>query len=152
MAKKYAVSDATQTTNTTTAKTMAVVGSSATTVRAAVYDYIVGTAGTPADNSWRFALQRFTAAGTTTAKTPNPLDSADIAAVAICGVDASIEPTLTAATINVVIACNQRASFRWVAAPDGEIRGPATNANGIAATSLSNAGTVASFCTLHFME
>ena len=153
MSKKYAVSDATQTTNTTTAKTIAVVGTvTATLGRPAIYDYIVGASGTPADNAMRYALQRFTAAGTTTAKTANPLDSADMAAQATCGVDASIEPTLTAATINVVIAANQRASFRWVAAPDGEIRGPATNANGIAATSLSPAYTGATFATVHFME
>ena len=153
MAKKYAVSDGTQTTNTTTAKTMVVVGTvTATLGRPAIYDLIVGASGTPADNAMRYALQRFTAAGTTTAKTANPLDSADMAAQATCGVDASIEPTLTAATINVVIAANQRATFRWVAAPDGEIRGPATNANGIAATSLSPAYTGATFATVHFME
>lgn len=153
MAKKYAVSDATQTTNTTTAKTIAVVGSTtAAPVRPAIYDVIVGASGTPADNVLRFGIQRFTAAGTTTAKTPNALDPGDTAALAVCGVDASAEPTLTAAAILVVIAANQRATFRWVAAPDGELKGPVTNANGLAVTSLSPAYTGATFATVHFWE
>jgi hypothetical protein len=151
MAKKYAISDVTQTTNTTTAKTMGIV-IGGTTARPAVYDFIVGAPGTPADNAMRYGLQRSTTTGTTTAKTPNPLDSADMACVSTAGVDATIEPTLTAATINVVIAANQRATFRWVAAPDGEFRGPATASNGIAATSLSPAYTGATFATVHFME
>lgn len=153
MAKRYAVSDATQTTNTTTAKTIAVVGTvTATLIRPAIYDVIVGTTGTPADNAMRYGVQRFTVAGTTTAKTANALDPGDVASLATCGVDASIEPTKTAAAILVDIAANQRASFRWVAAPDGELKGPATNANGLAITSLSPAYTGATFATCHYWE
>jgi hypothetical protein len=130
MAKKFAVSDATQTTNTTTAKTIAVVGTvTATLIRPALYDIIVGASGTPADNVLRYGVQRFSAAGTTTAKTAAPLDTGDVASLA-----------------------NQRATFRWVAAPDGEIKGPATNANGLAVTSLSPAYTGATFATIHFVE
>lgn len=151
MAKKYAVSDATITAVTTTAKTMAIVTGTAA-IRPAVYDYIVGASGTPADNVMSYALQRFTVAGTTTAKVPNPLDSADQAAISVCGVNASAEPTYTAATINVVIPANQRASFRWVAAPDSEFRAPATAANGIGATVLSPAYTSTAACTVMFME
>lgn len=151
LSKKYAVSDAQIAAVAATAKTMAIVTATAA-IRPAVYDYIVGASGTPADNVMTYALQRFTVAGTTTAKTPNPMDSADAAAVAVCGVDASIEPTKTAATTNVVIPANQRASFRWVSAPDGEFRAPATAANGIAATVLSAAYTGVAACTVHFME
>lgn len=153
MAKKFAVSDATQTTNTTTAKTIAVVGTvTATLIRPAIYDIIVGASGTPADNVLRYGLQRFSAAGTTTAKTAAPLDTGDVASLATCGVDASIEPTKTAAFIMLEIPANQRATFRWVSAPDGEIKGPATNANGLALTSLSPAYTGATFGTIHFWE
>ena len=151
MAKKYGVSDALITATTTTAKTMAIVTATAA-IRPAIYDYIVGAAGTPADNVMQYALQRFTAAGTTTAKVPNPLDSADAAAVAVCGVDASIEPTKTAATINVVIPANQRASFRWVAAPDSEFRAPATAANGIGVSAFHASSTVATEATMHWEE
>lgn len=154
MAKKYAVSDATQTTNTTTAKTIAVIGTTtgAGVIRPAIYDVIVGAPGTPADNAIRYGIQRFTAAGTTTAKTAAPLDTSDVAALAVCGVDATIEPTLTAATILVVIAANQRATFRWVAAPDGELKGIGTTANGLAITSLSPAYTGSTFASAHFYE
>lgn len=151
MAKKFGISDAIITAVTTTAKTMAIV-TGTTAIRPAVYDFICGAAGTPADNVMQYALQRFTAAGTTTAKVPNPLDSSDAAAVSVCGVDASIEPTKTAATINVRIDANQRASFRWVAAPDSEFRAPATAANGIAATALSPAYTGTAGCTVLFWE
>ena len=154
MSKRYAVSDATQTTNTTTSKTIAVVGTTtgAGVIRPAIYDVIVGTTGTPADNAMRYGVQRFTAAGTTTAKTPSALDPGDVAALAVCGVDASIEPTKTAAMILVDIPANQRASFRWVAAPDGELKGIGTTANGLAVTSLSPAYTGATFATVHFYE
>lgn len=151
MAKKFAVSDATITAVAATAKTMAIVTGTAA-IRPAVYDYIVGASGTPADNVMQYGLQRFTAAGTTTAKVPNPMDSADAAAVAVCGVNASIEPTYTTTTINVIIPANQRASFRWVAAPDGEFRAPATAANGIGAHVLSPAYTSTAGCTVHFWE
>lgn len=153
MAKKFAVSDAQIAAVTTTSKTMAVVGTvTATLIRPAIYDVIVGTSGTPADNAMRYGVQRFTAAGTTTAKTASPLDPGDVASLATCGVDASIEPTKTAAFILLEIPANQRASFRWVAAPDGELKGPATNANGLAVTALSAAYTGVATCTVHFWE
>lgn len=152
MAKKYAATGV-QTTNTTTAKTMLTIIAAAG-VRIGVYDVIMGADGTPADNALRFLAQKFTAAGTSAGSppTPVPLDNADIAAIATCGWDHSAEPTYTANTVFWDIAINQRATFRWVAAPDGELKGPATAANGIGLASLSPAYTGRTRVSAHWYE
>ena len=46
------------------------------------------------------------------------------------GENHTIEPTYTAAAIVLMIPLNQRATFRWVAAPGSELVAPATAANG----------------------
>src|SRR5271166_7074152 len=50
--------------------------------RGKVYDILIGTNGTPADNYLQWDVSRMTADGTGTAVTPNPLDPADVAALA----------------------------------------------------------------------
>lgn len=105
-----------------------VAGTSA--VRPHIYDILVGSNATPADNSSEWWLLRFTAAGTSTAVTPEKVDSGDPAATAPCGKNHSAEPTYGTVPL-LDIAVNQRATFRWVAAPGSEIVSPATAANGL---------------------
>ncbi len=136
---------------TTTHKSMAsILGAAA--VRPMLYDVIVGADGTPADNAMQYQVERQTTAGTFTAFTPLPLDSADVAAVTVAGINATIEPTITATSNLLSIPVNQRASFRWVAAPDSEIKAPATANNGLVVTALSPAYTGTAKCTAMFME
>lgn len=99
-------------------------------VRPHIYDILVGSNATPADNSSEWWLLRFTAAGTSTAVTPEKVDSGDPAATAVCGKNHSAEPTYGSVPL-LDIAVNQRATFRWVAAPGSEIVSPATAANGL---------------------
>lgn len=150
--KRYSVVGV-QTTNTTTAKTMLTVITT-TGVRIAVYDVIVGTDGTPADNAMRYIAQKFTAVGTTagSAPVPVPLDNADIAGIATAGWDHSAEPTYTANTVALDIPLNQRATLRWVCAPDSELHAPATASAGWGFTSLSPAYTGRSRVTAMWVE
>lgn len=153
MAKRYSAGALVQTVNTTTAKTMGNVTAGAG-VRIGVYDLIFGADGTAADNVVRYLVQKHTAAGTgaATPPVPVPLDNADIAAIGVVAWDHSAEPTLTANTIFLDIPTNQRATFRWVAAPDSELKGPATAANGISFLSLSPAYTGRTRCNAMWYE
>ena len=113
----------------------------ATTTRARVYDFSVGTTGAPADNVMTYTAQRFTASGTYTAGQMAAVDSADPAALLTSGTNNTAEPTYTASTILWNLGINQRASYRWVAAPLGELVVPATANNGVGWATLSPAYT-----------
>lgn len=137
MARRYSV--AAQDANT--AATTLVGVTSATTVRPRIYDLVCGSDATPADNACEFNLQRTTAAGTSTAFTPIAIDPADPASLASAGFNHSIEPTYTASALLLEWAQNQRATFRWVAAPSSELVLPATAANGAGVISVTVAGS-----------
>jgi hypothetical protein len=106
---------------------------SAATIRPALYDLVIGSGSTPADAAVKFHLERFTAVGTEgSGFTPLALDPDDAAARADYGVGVyAAEPTYTAGGILLAISVNQRATFRWVAAPGSEFKAPATANNGI---------------------
>lgn len=113
----------------------------ATLKRFRIYDLLIGTNGTPADNSTEWTCNRSTAVGTSTAGTPLALDPADVASGTVCGLNSTVEPTYTALTQAVFyIAVNQRASYRWVAAPGSELVCAATNLNGITTSVKSASG------------
>lgn len=115
--------------------------------RGKVYDISLGSAATPGDNAFIWIIQRCTTAGTGTTTTPNSLDPADTLACTIVATNVvTADPTLTANAFLYQAALNQRATFRWVAQPYGEILIPATASNGImiglsaASTSVMNVG------------
>ncbi len=128
-------------------------------IRPHVYQLNISSAATPADNAWKFAVQRSTTVGTWggsggAALTPQALDSADPAAVAtanqgIC----SAGPTLTASAFLWQQALNQRASMIWQAVPGCELVAPATANNGLALMALtgSASATEIDFCW-HYTE
>lgn len=99
--------------------------------RPSIYDIIIGSDATPADNASRFNFQRQTTSGTATAITPQAIDPADPAAQALGYQQSTVGGTLTASAFLLTIALNQRASFRWVAAPGSELRIPATSGSGL---------------------
>lgn len=149
MPRAYAVSG--QDTNTAATTMLTLI--SATTIRPEIYDVVIGSVATPADNAAQYYLQRVTTAGTVTAVTPQALDPNDPAALATAGVNASAEPTYTANAIMLRVVKNQRATFRWVARERGEIKSPATAANGIGVLSNAIGGSaVTEDFVLHFAE
>lgn len=100
--------------------------------RGKLYDLLVGSEASPADNAFLYTVQRVTALGTSTAVTPQPLDPGDAATEADAGENHTVNATATANAILLAIPVNQRATFRWVAAPGGELVYPATASNGLA--------------------
>ena len=77
-----------------------------------------------------FDVSRITANGTGTAVTPVALDPADAAAASTANANYTAEPTVTASSSGFYVGINQRASYRWVAAPGSELVAPATANNG----------------------
>lgn len=105
-------------------------GAATTFRRGKVYDILIGTNGTPADNAVEWDISRVTTLSTATFITPQPLDPADAAAVSL-----TIANSTTSGTISLqdawYVGINQRASYRWVAAPGSEIVWPATSSAGL---------------------
>lgn len=134
-------------------QTIAYLGAAAASPRRAkIYDLDFGCSATPADAAFIFILQRCTSAGTGTASTPNSLDPADTLASTIVTKDTTtVDPTLTAGAFLGGFPLNQRASFRWVAAPYGELIIPATASNGII-LGLSAATTTTFDCGAFYEE
>ena len=132
--------------------------SSATaTKRGKVYDLLVGTNGTPADNYMEWDISRFSATAilTATAVTPNPLDVADSAALCVATANATTENTYvnngTGASV-FYVGVNQRASYRWVAAPGGELVFPATALAGLGLRTRSGGYTGTATGQWHYQE
>ena len=127
---------------------------SAATIRPAIYDIVIGCAATPGDSATKFVVQRFTAAGTPgSSVTPEPIDPADPAALASSGSGVfSVEPTYTASKILQVISLNQRAAFRWIAAPGFEFKALATAASGIGVKSSTATGQAVHDCNISWIE
>jgi len=129
----YAINNAlggTQQAVSATYKSLLAVFAGATVRRTKVYDILIGTNGTPADNYMEFDVSRITANGTGTAVTPVALDPADAAAASTANANYTAEPTVTASSSGFYVGINQRASYRWVAAPGSELVAPATANNG----------------------
>ena len=131
MARAYGAAWNATNTQSTTVPIMTLTSTSA--VRPLLYDIINGSDATPADNAATFLMRRHTTAPASgTAITPAPLDSQDPAAVCTAMMGPSIgAPTLTASTSVLQWMQNQRATFRWVAAPGREIKLPATANAGV---------------------
>jgi hypothetical protein len=124
--RKYGFSGSLTTAASKTALTFAATAA----VRPYLMDLIIASNATPADNSAEYWVVRQTAIGLSTAVTPTAFDSGDPAATTVCAKTYTGEPTY--GTVPVLdISHNQRATFRWVAAPGEEIICPATAANGL---------------------
>ena len=104
--------------------------------RNCVYEMWFGNVGAPADQVSVHTVQRITADGSGTAVTQTALDAADRASQCTCLENHTSEPTYTSNTEVLEIPLNHRATFRWVAAPGGEVWTPATDNNGLGFKSL----------------
>jgi hypothetical protein len=149
MGRRYSVTA----TDTNTAGTTQLGITSTAAVRPEVYDLIIGSVATPADNAGEYFLQRDTTAGTSTSFTPVALDPGDPASTTTAGFNHSAEPTYTSNSVPLRIATNQRATFRWVARERSEIKCPATASNGLGLLANAVGGSaVAESYTLLFEE
>ena len=121
----------------TSAKTVLTVTAQTTGLRRGrVYEVNCGADGTPADNPLVYDIVRCSSIGSggTTITAP-PLDPVDSAATMVATGNHTGEPTPGA--VMLTIPLNQRATYRWVAAPGSEFVIPATNVNGFAFRCLS---------------
>ena len=158
---------------TTTYKTQILIGNSTTSTtnlgsgalrRGKIYDILIGTNGTPADNSMEFDITRVTmgtssvlAGGISSLSSTFGLDLADNNGfVAMVGTNSSIETAFTATTEAWYVGINQRASYRWVAAPGSELVYPAnssaTGNNGFALRARSAGYTSTVTANIFFQE
>lgn len=148
MGRRYSVYG----TDTNTASTTQIEVRSTTAIRPRIYDLVISSNATPADNSGEYAFRRTTTVGTSTSFTPVALDPGDPASTATSGVNHSAEPTYTASSDLLHFATNQRATFRWVAAPMGELVLPAA-ANGVGCLAVAVGGSaVAMQYQIYFEE
>ena len=128
----------TQTLQTTddasTDATALTIAAQSTVHRNSIYEIWFGNIGAPADLVSVYTVSRITAATTTaagTTVTPGPIDMADRASQSKCLENCTTEPTYTANQELLEVPLNHRATFRWVAAPGGELITPATNNFGV---------------------
>ena len=106
----------------------------------------------PADVALDMRVARFTAGGTATLVTPEPLKGSNRAAISIGGSNHSGEPTY--AGVNYLnVAFNQRSVYQWYAFPDGELSAPIGADDGIGLQIVAvNGGTPELNATFHFKE
>jgi hypothetical protein len=131
---------------------LGVTGANSAPRRVKWYDVLIGTNGTPADNFIEWTIDRITLASTTTTATPPALDPADAAAVSTCTVNSSTFGTITANSQAFYVGVNQRASYRWVAAPGSELVSPATSSAGFQLRVRSGGYTGTATGTILFQE
>jgi hypothetical protein len=127
---------------------------SASTIRPKVYEILVGSEATPADQAAQMTVLRFTAVGTPGGTfTPIALDPGDPASLAVFNQGVfSVEPTYTASSNLLLFTWNQRATFRWIVNPGYEIVCPATASNGIGVRSLLSTSTQAADTSISWEE
>jgi hypothetical protein len=107
-----------------------IIGLTASTARRGhlvALDY--GAVGVPADNMIRLRGQKYTAAGTSTAVTPDGYDDADPVASLAVGSNHTAEPTYAAVPLLDVMV-HLRTTFQWRLADAYAVIIPATAANG----------------------
>lgn len=124
----------------------------AATRRSKIYDYTLSASGAPADNAIQWKVGRTETAPTGTAVVPEPLDLGDGASISIADENVTVESTYTAGGELWENAINQRATYRWVAAPGGELIIPDTALAGIGFLPTHAAYTGQVEVTLHFEE
>lgn len=120
--------------------------------RAMIDEFNIGAEATPADQATDFKIGRTTAVGTEgSGFTPNNLDPNGPAGEYDLGVAHSVEPTYTSNKELFQVSLNQRATFRWVANPRGELWLPATQNNGAGLKASSSTGSYTAEYALYFL-
>jgi len=121
------------------------------THRPRVYDMVFSHGTAPADTVIRWEVGRITATGTGTSATEVPLDPDAPSADVLAEEETTTGATTTNDTQILDFDLNQRATFRWVAAPGGEFILPADAAQGCA-FNASSATTQIARISVHWEE
>lgn len=124
------------------------------TTRGRIYEVIIGSKDTPADNAGEFVIQRTTAVGTEgSGLTPANIDPDGPAGAYDSGLGTySVEPTYTSAKVLLAAPINQRTTFHWRAFPGAELILAAVQNNGAGIKATANTGTDDHGACLYFME
>ncbi len=119
-----------------------------------VYDALFSQGGAAGDGTIRWEVNRATTSATGAAAVEVALDPGSGVALLLSEEEVTVGPTVTVDTQMLDFDLNQRASFRWVASPDGEIIVPATATEGILITASNQGAVYAGIarCTLHWEE
>lgn len=131
MYRRYAVSGSMGTAAMTSAYKSLVYETSTAAIKPYIYDFTFGTSGTPSDSVVQLTATRFSATAATqgTAATPVALDVTDPASTLTAVTALTAEQT--AGVILFQVGLNVRATYRWVAAPGGElVMAASTTTNG----------------------
>lgn len=130
--------------------------------RGKVYDILIGTNTTPADNVLTFDMSRLTVMNSTattgytgavsSVSSAFALDVADGLIQAFAVANSSVEAQNTYSNSLWSVGINQRASYRWVAAPGSEMVYPATSSAGLGLRAVSPAYTGTATGTILFTE
>ncbi len=129
MGKKYSSSGEV---NVAAVNTLISLTNEAILFRFSLYEWMIGSASTaPADVALAWKLARTSVAGTAGGATdaPSPLDGIDIAARVQSHQAPTTEPTSGVELMEIGV--NERATFRWVAAPGGELITDGTESDGL---------------------
>ncbi len=119
--------------------------------RIKIYDVLIGTNTTPADNFIEWDISRITTNSTATSVVSPALDPADAASLTTAMLNSSTQGTISVPNL-FYVGINQRASYRWVAAPGGELVSPATSSAGFQLRARSGGYTGTATGTVHFEE
>ena len=121
-------------------------------VRAKIYEFLISSSATPADNASRFSIDRQTTAAPTGGSAPTiaPLEFADPAALVSAYQAATGGCTMS--TVLMLVAVNLRATFRWVAAPTKEFVIPNTQYAGMGIRSAAQTGAYNVDSSLYWEE
>lgn len=144
----YAISGS----DTNTASTTILGLTGGTSIMPTVYDWIVYPDSAPTDTHVSYALRRTTAAGTSTAVTPQPLRSPAAAATTTAGKAHSVEPTYTSTADLVLMGGYSRSMLRWQTDPSYGLVVPPTASNGIGCLVTAVGTTQDVVVVIHFTE
>jgi len=148
---RYSVSD--EGTNTAGDTLMYFLNGATSPGRLELYDIVIGSDATPADQACDYRIHLITNEGTAGGDTitPTPLDAESRAVLSNAeGPAITGEPTGT--TVLLMIGLNQRATFRWVAAPGSEFICDAAEDNGFSLFPSSVTSAFAANFTMMYNE
>jgi len=119
--------------------------------RAQIYQFILSITGAGvADNVIEWLVRRLTAAGTSTAVPPAPLDFSAPPSQLAAGENFTVEPTYTAPLLDPAV--HQRSVYTWNAQPNGALKIPAVAGSGIGFTPIHAAYNQSADVTAHWQE
>ncbi len=150
MPRKYSV---TQVTAAQSAANKASVGVTATTaVRPALWEVQLSSVATPADQAAEWYFGRFTAWTTPTSSSQAAvaLDDSDPSPTGV-GFKTVTDATMTV-VVNIDVAVNLRATYRWIAAPDEYVIAGALTTKGLYALWTSQTSAYNTSATLIYLE